>query len=48
MERHICVVCAHEHNEESEGNWNTLLESFSCPVCGTKPDEYYTLESKPE
>ena len=48
MEQHICIVCGHEHNEELEGIWNELLESFSCPGCGSTPEEYYTLERKPQ
>ena len=40
---YICVVCGHEHNEELEGKWDDLDESFTCPECGCGKDEYYVI-----
>jgi rubredoxin len=40
---HVCVVCGHIHDEELEGNWETLPEDFLCPECGVGKDEYETI-----
>jgi len=40
---HVCVVCGHVHNEETEGVWGDLPEDFTCPECGVGKDEYELL-----
>ena len=40
---HVCVVCGHIHDEETEGEWNTLPADFLCPECGVGKDEYEVL-----
>ena len=31
---HVCIICGHIHNEELEGKWNELPDTFECPECG--------------
>jgi rubredoxin len=38
--KYVCVVCAHEHNEEVEGPWDDLPEDFACPECGAGKADY--------
>ena len=33
MKEHVCLVCGHIHDEETEGKWETLPEDFECPEC---------------
>ena len=40
---HICVICGHVHDEETEGNWDELPSEFLCPECGCGKDEYEAL-----
>ena len=42
-ETHVCVVCGHVHDEETEGQWNKLPEDFTCPECGVGKDEYEVI-----
>ena len=40
---HVCVVCGHVHDEETEGTWDDLSADFLCPECGVGKDEYETI-----
>lgn len=40
---HICVICGHVHDEEVEGKWDELSETFECPVCGGGKSDYETI-----
>jgi rubredoxin len=40
---HVCVVCGHVHDEETEGKWEDLPADFLCPECGVGKDEYETI-----
>ena len=42
-QQHICVVCGHVHDEDIEGQWETLPEDFQCPDCGVGKEDYYVL-----
>lgn len=42
-EVHVCVVCGHVHDEETEGVWAELPADFLCPECGVGKDEYETI-----
>jgi hypothetical protein len=42
-ETHVCVVCGHVHDEETEGQWNELSEDFTCPDCGCGKEDYEVL-----
>lgn len=42
-QQHICVVCGHVHDEETEGKWEELSEDFACPECGVGKEDYYIL-----
>lgn len=44
MTKYICIVCGHEHNEELEGRWEDLDDSFSCPECGVGKEDYEIIE----
>lgn len=37
---HICIVCGHIHDEETEGKWEELPDDFVCPVCGVGKEDY--------
>jgi rubredoxin len=37
---HVCVVCGHVHDEETEGAWSTLSDDFVCPDCGCGREDY--------
>ena len=39
---HVCVVCGHVHDEETEGKWENLPEDFQCPECGVGKEDYET------
>jgi len=41
-EKHICVVCGHVHEDDVEGQWDTLPDSFVCPECGCGKEDYVT------
>ena len=43
MMEKICIVCGHVHDEEIEGQWETLPEDFQCPDCGVGKEDYYVL-----
>jgi rubredoxin len=40
---HVCVVCGHIHDEQLEGEWNSLPEDFICPECGVGKEDYETI-----
>jgi rubredoxin len=40
---HVCVVCGHIHDEQIEGEWNSLPEDFICPECGVGKEDYETI-----
>jgi rubredoxin len=42
-EVYVCVVCGHEHDEETEGAWNTLPDDFVCPECGCGKEDYESV-----
>ena len=37
---HVCVVCGHVHDEQTEGVWEDLPEDFLCPECGCGKEDY--------
>ena len=37
------MVCGHVHDEELEGSWDTLPDTFICPECGVGKEDYETL-----
>jgi len=39
---HVCIVCGHIHDEETEGLWEDLSDDFVCPECGVSKDDYET------
>ena len=41
---HVCVVCGHIHNEETEGLWEDLDDNFCCPECGVGKADYEELD----
>ena len=41
---HVCIVCGHVHDEETEGKWDTLPEDFVCPDCGVGKEDYVTSD----
>jgi hypothetical protein len=42
-EVHVCVVCGHEHDEATEGQWNELPAEFVCPECGCGKEDYVVV-----
>jgi rubredoxin len=40
---HVCIVCGHIHDEETEGTWDSLPADFLCPECGCGKEEYQEL-----
>ena len=40
---HVCVVCGHIHDEDTEGTWDSLPDNFACPECGCGREEYQDL-----
>jgi len=40
---HICVICGHVHDEETEVKWDDLLEDFPCPECGGFKADYESI-----
>jgi rubredoxin len=43
MMEHVCIVCGHIHDEETEGTWDSLPADFLCPECGCGKEEYQEL-----
>jgi rubredoxin len=41
---HVCVVCGHIHDEETEGAWEDLDDNFCCPECGVGKADYEELD----
>jgi hypothetical protein len=41
---HVCTICGHIHDEETEGKWETLSEDFCCPMCNADLDLYELTE----
>lgn len=39
-ETHVCVICGHIHDEETEGLWAELPDTFVCPECGCGKEDY--------
>ncbi len=37
---HICIVCDHVHDPETEGRWEDLPDDFECPECGVGKEDY--------
>jgi len=37
---HVCIVCGHVHDEETEGVWEDLPETHTCPECGVGKEDY--------
>ena len=37
---HVCVICGHVHDEETEGKLEDLAEDFLCPECGCGKEDY--------
>ena len=37
---HVCIVCGHIHDEETEGLWEDLDDNFCCPECGVGKSDY--------
>jgi hypothetical protein len=42
-QQRICVICNHVHDEELEGKWDELLDTFECPECGAFKEDYQLL-----
>ena len=40
MTKHVCIVCGHVHDEETEGKWEDLGDDFLCPECGCGKQDY--------
>jgi len=40
---YVCVVCGHEHDEATEGQWEELPEDFVCPECGCGKEDYEVI-----
>ena len=40
----VCVVCGHVHDEETEGTWETLPDTFTCPECGCGKEDYQEMD----
>lgn len=40
----VCVVCDHVHNDELEGRWEDLPDTFECPECGVGKEDYVEFE----
>ena len=41
---HVCVVCGHIHDEETEGAWEDLDDNFCCPECGVGKADYEEMD----
>ena len=37
---YVCNVCGHEHNEKTDGKFDSLPQFYLCPECGCHKDEY--------
>lgn len=44
MKQYVCIVCGHVHDEETEGRWADLDDTFSCPECGVGKEDYEVLD----
>ncbi len=42
-QQHVCVVCGHVHDDELEGEWDSLTTDFVCPECGVGKEDYETI-----
>ena len=40
--QHICMVCGNVHDDEKEGKFEDLPDTFICPECGCFKEEYYS------
>jgi len=40
---YVCVICGHQHDEETEGKWEDLPEDFMCPECGGLKQDYEAI-----
>ena len=43
MNQYVCEICGHIHDEQIEGEWNSLPEDFICPECGVGKEDYETI-----
>jgi rubredoxin len=43
--QYVCIVCGHEHHEQTEGRWEDLPDDFVCPECGCGKADYEQLEA---
>ena len=41
--QYICTVCGHVHDDEAEGKFEDLPDTFICPECGCFKEEYYSI-----
>ena len=39
-EQRICIVCGHIHDEATEGKWEDLPETYTCPECGVGKEDF--------
>ena len=44
MTVHMCTACGHVHDEDSEGKWDDLPDTFVCPECDVGKEHYEQLE----
>lgn len=40
---YVCTVCGHQHDENTDGNWEALPKYWNCPECGCAKEEYEPL-----
>ncbi len=41
MSQYVCTVCGYVYDEEQEGvNFDSLLESWKCPLCGASKSQF--------
>jgi rubredoxin-NAD+ reductase len=40
---YVCIVCGHQHHEQTEGRWEDLPDDFTCPECGCGKEDYETI-----
>lgn len=38
--KHVCIICGHVHDIETEGDWDNLPVDFACPECGCSKEDY--------
>jgi rubredoxin len=43
---YVCVICGYIHDEQIEGDWDSLPDNFECPECGCGKEDYevYSFE----